>query len=147
MELTISYLITAISSIFIWFIGNKHLYPIIINWWNKYQDKKIRNKSDLNAIEEATSNIYANQISFLNSQLDILQNIITHKTMELQKLYDELSKMRKRVANIENELLDTKENNIYYLNHCCLRKDCSKRLQCNEVKEQINDYLIEEETI
>lgn len=138
MELIASYLIVGITSVISYLLAHKHLFPLILKWWKERKENNLKYKSDLQAVEEVGNNIYANQIKFLNEQIDSLQDIINVKSDELKKLYDELSKMRIRVKNIELELISTKEDAIVYLKNCCVKKDCKLRIPCTDA-----DYLIE----
>ena len=141
MEVTISYLIVAISSVISYLLAHKHIFPLILNWWKEHKDNKLKYKSDLQAVEEVGNNIYASQIKFLNEQIDSLQDIINTKSNELKQLYDELSKMRIRVKNMELELISTKEDATLYLRNCCSKKDCPMRIPCVDADKLIENYM------
>lgn len=144
MELIVTYLIAGGTSIIGWILTKKHLLPIFMNWWNEYKNNKLKYKTDLQSVEEVSNNIYSNQIKFLNSQIDSLQDIIKTKSDELKKLYDELSRMRTIVKNFELKILDYEEDNITYLKNCCSKKDCPMRTPCQDVDTLINKYMSNE---
>ena len=141
METVVTYLIVGASSVISYLLAHKHIFPLIISWWKEHNDNKLKYKSDLQAVEEVSNNIYANQIKFLNEQIDSLQDIISSKSEELKKLYDELSRMRIRVKNIELELISTKEDSVVYLQNCCSKKDCPMRVSCSDADKLIDKYI------
>lgn len=141
METVVTYLIVGVSSVISYLLAHKHIFPIIITWWKEHKDNKLKYKSDLQAVEEVGNNIYASQIKFLNEQIDSLQDIINTKSNELKQLYDELSKMRIRVKNMELELISTKEDATLYLKNCCAKKDCPMRIPCADADKLIENYM------
>lgn len=141
METVVTYLIVGVSSVVSYLLAHKHIFPLILNWWKEHKDSKLKYKSDLQAVEEVGNNIYANQIKFLNEQIDSLQDIINTKSNELKQLYDELSKMRIRVKNMELELISTKEDATLYLKNCCAKKDCPLRIPCVDADKLIENYM------
>lgn len=141
METVVTYLIVGVSSVLSYLLAHKHIFPLIISWWKEYKDSKLKYKSDLQAVEEVGNNIYASQIKFLNGQIDSLQDMINTKSNELKQLYDELSKMRIRVKNMELELISTKEDATLYLRNCCSKKDCPMRVHCSDVDKLIDKYI------
>lgn len=147
METVVTYLIVGVSSVVSYLLAHKHIFPLILNWWKEHKDSKLKYKSDLQSVEEVGNNIYANQIKFLNEQIDSLQDIITTKSNELKALYDELSKMRIRVRNMELELISVKEDNVVYLNNCCMKKDCPMRIPCADANNLIDKYMQDEHEI
>lgn len=137
----ITYISTAITSIGAWVVSKKWIIPYIIKWWKEKKKDDVEYKRTIQGVEEANNSIYQNQITFLNSQLEDLQDIISNKSKELRVVYNEVSQLRIKVKHLELELIQAKEDAVLYIRQCCSKTDCPQRVPCANADKLLQKYL------
>ena len=140
----LTYLITGLGAIGAWIVANKSLVPTIVGWFSAGKKDKLEVNDKQIAVEQKKFTLYESQIKFLNMQLDDLQEIITTKSTELTGVYQQLTKLRQRVKDLEMELITSEENRENFEKHCCLVEDCPNRIYCQSACDKVEEI---EETL
>lgn len=139
IEQVLGYLGTGIGSVLAWIWANRWLIPTIEKWWRERKDDEIRRKDSIVSVEEHSYNVYEGQVKFLVEQIDSLQGIIKLKSDELADVYKRLAELRKRVQELEIELLKANENAVVYKDKCCMKAgECPYRVPCCDAEMMVS---------
>lgn len=140
----VSYIGTAVSSVVMWLIGKKWVIPLVVKWYRDWRFNQLKYKSDLQGVEQQGNDIYQSQIKFLNDEINTLQNMVKMKSHELKDVYTELSRLRKRLKDLELTFISAKEDLQLFTDNCCMKENCPLRVPCataNKIMEKyVEDY-------